>query len=148
MTKSPADGLEPPTDWPLARGRDTRPKHAPPRTQRGTDPIDRSEKSSVVSKKMHFPLLNTDDFVVQEWPLVGSRRGAGWFRDGADGALRHEAAGPGIPEGMRSFLRKEVIQPQVPLRLPCYDLVPITGLIVGACPCGLRRLRMLPALVA
>ena len=23
--------------------------------------------------------------------------------------------------------RKEVIQPQVPLRLPCYDLVPVTG---------------------
>ena len=23
-------------------------------------------------------------------------------------------------------LRKEVIQPQVPLRLPCYDLVPVT----------------------
>ena len=32
-----------------------------------------------------------------------------------------------------AFLRKEVIQPQVPLRLPCYDLVPITELIVGAC---------------
>ena len=31
-----------------------------------------------------------------------------------------------------SFFRKEVIQPQVPLRLPCYDLVPITGLTVGA----------------
>ena len=28
--------------------------------------------------------------------------------------------------------RKEVIQPQVPLRLPCYDLVPITELTVGA----------------
>ena len=28
---------------------------------------------------------------------------------------------------------KEVIQPQVPLRLPCYDLVPITGFIFGAC---------------
>jgi hypothetical protein len=27
--------------------------------------------------------------------------------------------------------RKEVIQPQVPLRLPCYDLVPVTGLTVG-----------------
>ncbi len=27
--------------------------------------------------------------------------------------------------------RKEVIQPQVPLRLPCYDLVPITELAVG-----------------
>ena len=30
------------------------------------------------------------------------------------------------------FLRKEVIQPQVPLRLPCYDLVPITKLAFGA----------------
>ncbi len=30
------------------------------------------------------------------------------------------------------FLRKEVIQPQVPLRLPCYDLVPITKLVFGA----------------
>ena len=27
-------------------------------------------------------------------------------------------------------LRKEVIQPQVLLRLPCYDLVPVTGLTV------------------
>ncbi len=30
------------------------------------------------------------------------------------------------------ILRKEVIQPQVPLRLPCYDLVPITELAFGA----------------
>ncbi len=29
------------------------------------------------------------------------------------------------------LLRKEVIQPQLPLRLPCYDLVPITGLTFG-----------------
>ena len=29
-------------------------------------------------------------------------------------------------------LRKEVIQPQVLLRLPCYDLVPVTELTVGA----------------
>jgi hypothetical protein len=28
--------------------------------------------------------------------------------------------------------RKEVIQPQVPLRLPCYDLVPIAEFIFGA----------------
>jgi hypothetical protein len=40
------------------------------------------------------------------------------------------------PQGrdfLRKILRKEVIQPQVPLRLPCYDLVPITGFIFGAC---------------
>ena len=32
-----------------------------------------------------------------------------------------------------SFLRKEVIQPQVPLRLPCYDFTPVTGLAFGGC---------------
>ena len=35
---------------------------------------------------------------------------------------------------MLIILRKEVIQPQVPLRLPCYDLVPIRSFIFGACP--------------
>ena len=27
-----------------------------------------------------------------------------------------------------------MIQPQVPLRLPCYDFTPITGQTFGACP--------------
>jgi hypothetical protein len=31
------------------------------------------------------------------------------------------------------FLRKEVIQPQVPLRLPCYDFTPITDHTLGRC---------------
>src|SRR3569623_610053 len=38
-----------------------------------------------------------------------------------------------IASRLWTFLRKEVIQPQVPLRLPCYDLVPITEFILGAC---------------
>ena len=29
------------------------------------------------------------------------------------------------------FPRKEVIQPHLPIRLPCYDLVPLTGLTFG-----------------
>ncbi len=42
---------------------------------------------------------------------------------------------PPIPRERRArgILRKEVIQPQVPLRLPCYDLVPIAEFIFGAC---------------
>ena len=48
------------------------------------------------------------------------------------------------------LLRKEVIQPHLPIRLPCYDLAPITGLTFGtSLPEGLgQRLRVLPAFVA
>ena len=35
---------------------------------------------------------------------------------------------------LRELPRKEVIQPQVPLRLPCYDFTPITNHTVGVCP--------------
>ena len=35
------------------------------------------------------------------------------------------------------FPRKEVIQPHLPIRLPCYDFVPLTGHTFGSCiPCG------------
>ena len=34
----------------------------------------------------------------------------------------------------KKFLRKEVIQPQVPLRLPCYDFTPVADPTVAACP--------------
>jgi hypothetical protein len=45
--------------------------------------------------------------------------------------------------------RKEVIQPQLPLRLPCYDFTPITNpTFDGSLPDGLgHRLRVLPAFV-
>ena len=33
----------------------------------------------------------------------------------------------------QSLPRKEVIQPQLPLRLPCYDFVPITRPTLGCC---------------
>jgi hypothetical protein len=34
----------------------------------------------------------------------------------------------------QGILRKEVIQPHLPVLLPCYDLAPITGFTVGASP--------------
>ena len=38
------------------------------------------------------------------------------------------------------LLRKEVIQPQVPLRLPCYDFTPVTVHSLGPYPpCGLAQ---------
>ena len=71
---------------------------------------------------------------------AGVRDGVLEKRNGADEvviALRTRPGGnvriDAVPTGFLSILRKEVIQPQVPLRLPCYDLVPITGFIFGAC---------------
>jgi hypothetical protein len=56
------------------------------------------------------------------------------------GSLRSKSSG---------FPRKEVIQPQLPLRLPCYDFTPVTDpTFDGSLPCGLgHRLRVLPASV-
>ena len=55
------------------------------------------------------------------------------------------------PTGVRApvFPRKEVIQPQLPLRLPCYDFTPITSpTFGGSFPKGLgHRLRVLLAFV-
>ncbi len=51
------------------------------------------------------------------------------------------------PEALSfTILRKEVIQPQVPLRLPCYDFTPVADPTVVACrPYGLaQRLREKP----
>ena len=50
-------------------------------------------------------------------------------------------------EGKPSLPRKEVIQPQLPLRLPCYDFVPITSPTLDGCPPGglAHRLQVLPA---
>ena len=58
------------------------------------------------------------------------------------GVNGHRSKSSGIP-------RKEVIQPQLPLRLPCYDFTPIIDPTFDGClPCGLaHRLRVLPTFV-
>ena len=62
-----------------------------------------------------------------------SRTGLTWDRD------------PKIDE----LPRKEVIQPQLPLRLPCYDFVPITRPTLDRCLCCqlAHGLQVLPAFV-
>jgi hypothetical protein len=53
----------------------------------------------------------------------------------------------GFPQQL--LLRKEVIQPHLPVRLPCYDFVPIASpTFDGSPPYGLgHRLRVLPTFV-
>ena len=52
-------------------------------------------------------------------------------------------------DSSHGLFRKEVIQPQVLLRLPCYDFTPIMSHTLGRClPCGLAcRLLVQPTFV-
>ena len=61
-----------------------------------------------------------------------------------NGLLRFVTIDLGISIAGVRLLRKEVIQPQVPLRLPCYDFIPITThTLDGSVPCGFgHRLRV------
>ena len=65
-------------------------------------------------------------------PIHPMKRG---YADGASRVLRPGRApfaGSGRPDKDR-HLRKEVIQPQVPLRLPCYDFTPVADPTVDGC---------------
>ena len=56
-----------------------------------------------------------------------------------DGVVVPSTAGTPAAVGAAAFPRKEVIQPQLPLRLPCYDFTPITDSTFGRClPKGWR----------
>ena len=71
--------------------------------------------------------------MVMDTLLLFSMKGHG------DGSGRNCAeALPGDPREPRAVLdggipRKEVIQPQVPLRLPCYDFTPVAEPTVAGC---------------
>ena len=74
-------------------------------------------------------------------PRKGRRGGLG------EGTGGRRGPAPDRPRARRAGgLRKEVIQPQVPLRLPCYDFTPVADLTVDGCPPrGLaHRLRVEP----
>jgi hypothetical protein len=66
-----------------------------------------------------------------------------------DGSEAPRVSSPIEIESSSGFPRKEVIQPQLPLRLPCYDFTPIIDpTFDGSLPKGLgHRLRVLPTFV-
>ena len=59
------------------------------------------------------------------------------IRGGGPRAPPHgEEPAPPAPAAINEPLRKEVIQPHLPVRLPCYDFVPITGPAFDRSPWG------------
>ena len=63
-----------------------------------------------------------------DWPLVSDDKAK-------QRAQRAKSRSPSFSYArfMPSLSRKEVIQPQVPLRLPCYDFTPVADPTVVAC---------------
>ena len=80
--------------------------------------------------------------------ITASGKGGDEDIRGAPGRLLADPAGlPTVRNrGVRFLLRKEVIQPHLPVRLPCYDFTPIIDpTLDGSLPCGLgHRLHALP----
>ena len=74
-------------------------------------------------------------------PLSGVRSNHLSYRPSSgNGSRLSKLSRGGEPVCEHMLLRKEVIQPQVPLRLPCYDFTPVTGRTLGGCfPCGLAH---------
>ena len=74
-------------------------------------------------------------------PLSGVRSNHLSYRPSSgNGSRLSKLSRGGAPVCEHMLLRKEVIQPQVPLRLPCYDFTPVTGRTLGGCfPCGLAH---------
>ena len=84
---------------------------------------------------------------------LNSMLARGPFPGSVDVSGRRPRAGARVsvtcaPLGLR-LPRKEVIQPHLPVRLPCYDFTPIASpTFDGSLPCGLgHRLRVLPTFV-
>src|SRR5690242_18266985 len=97
------------------------------------------------------PTIYQISVVKQRRPARPGAKGS-TIESGMDGMCRSEATDEMLspPEGGYSRSVKEVIQPQVPLRLPCYDFAPVTALAFGRLvPCGFRHgLRALTASMA
>ena len=140
VAPGPDPSRPPPGRWP---GGEAAAAAAPPRTQRGRDGSERSDRPDrrpprrirggrrPVGRSRSLVERSGTAASARPTNLGGSRRRP----SGREGRCRRRSRSPEgrADRGVGVILRKEVIQPQVPLRLPCYDLVPITGFIFGAC---------------
>ena len=118
-----------------------RAKHHPPRSHLPQPP----QRGKTSTSDRQRPTVPTNRCSTLEQPPRHQRsRQATWTPSNQPPATNDQE--PKMPV----LLRKEVIQPHLPVRLPCYDLVPIAEFILDALPpCGLRRrCRMPPTFVA
>ena len=73
---------------------------------------------------------------VSGFAVLQNRTTKDWVLDLANHGfiyLSYGRASHALREPVHVLHRKEVIQPHLPIRLPCYDLTPITGPTFGSC---------------
>ena len=71
-------------------------------------------------------------------PLSGVRSNQLSYRPGTFIRTDNLLRAPAPRQGRAPRFIKEVIQPQVPLRLPCYDFTPVTNHTVASAPLPVR----------
>ena len=86
--------------------------------------LDSSHRGPVTCARVHAHIRPS---IVKEQ----DKRERDWQASAGDYRKDFLRTGPNPAPTRRS--RKEVIQPQVPLRLPCYDFAPVTELTFGGC---------------
>ena len=138
---SPDPDLPAPT-WPLARGRGSPRLPRPAPSRGGAIPDRPASARHRTAPEVRGGRRRRSTIAVADGEESGAcsaheadepRGGAGGGPSRVGGTVPTSISSRGTDRGVGVILRKEVIQPQVPLRLPCYDLVPITGFIFGAC---------------
>ena len=107
--------------------------------------VDARRASRSLKTQQHAP-AKARRYVVLAGPgpvdMLGDRVGGHSAASAPKRRAGHDAVSCRPPKGLP---RKEVIQPHLPVRLPCYDFTPVTSpTFDGSLPCGLgHRLRVL-----
>ncbi len=63
--------------------------------------------------------------------MVLTNQPAGLLKSGERVLIKARPGYVGVSNGARVLILKEVIHPHLPVRVPCYDLVPLTNLTFG-----------------
>ena len=105
----------------LVVSKNARPKKAPLLEIRGFEPLTPGLQSRCSSQLSYIP------FSFGEAPSPGTLKKRDW------GRKRIRGGSGCTPAGCLS-LRKEVIQPHLPVRLPCYDFTPLTKRAFDSAP--------------
>ena len=103
-----------------------------PSVPRGFSPLLAVPSLALPHSLLRLPVSSGFSFRVSTSPFSSASLGRPGIRSGSDSTvLRLHSC---FSSTLASLPRKEVIQPHLPIRLPCYDFTPVIGLTFDGCP--------------